>query len=86
VASRDFPGLHHFFFNTFLFGSVRTVLNRVFQVKQERTFVKGMGIDLLMMGLTVLLLLLAVETPWFLTVAGAFTQHNQSWSGLLQPG
>ncbi len=90
VANRGLLGLFgftsFFIFSTFLFGSVRTVLNRVFQVKQERTLVRGVGIDLLMMGLTALLVLLAVGTTWFLTVAGAFTERYPSWSGLLQPG
>lgn len=90
IANRGLLGLFgftsFFIFSTFLFGSVRTVLNRVFQVKQERTLVRGVGIDLLMMGLTALLVLLAVGTTWFLTVAGAFTERYPSWSALLQPG
>jgi membrane protein len=90
VANRGLLGFFgfasFFIFSTFLFGSVRTVLNRVFQVKEERTLVRGMGVDLLMMGLTALLVLFAVGTSWFLTVAGAFTERYPSWSGLLQPG
>jgi len=90
VANRGLLGFFgfasFFIFSTFLFGSVRTVLNRVFQVKQERTLVRGMGVDLLMMGLTALLVLLAVGTTWFLAVVGAFTERYPSWSGLLQPG
>ncbi len=90
VANRGLLGFFGFtsFFisSTFLFGSVRTVLNRVFQVKRERTLVRGMGVDLLMMGLTALLVFLAVGTTWFLAVVGAFTERYPSWSGLLQPG
>jgi len=90
VADRGLLGVFGFasfvIFSTFLFGSVRAVLNRVFQVKQERTLVKGMGVDLLMMGLTALLLLVAVGTTWFLTMAGAFTERYPSWSDFLQPG
>jgi membrane protein len=90
VAHRGLLGffgfVSFFILSTFLFGSVRTVLNRIFQVKQERTLVKGMGIDLVMMGLTGLLLFLAVGTHWFLTVAGAFTERFASWRGLLHPG
>lgn len=90
VANRGllgFFGFASFFvFSTFLFGSIRTVLNRVFQVQQERTLVKGMGVDLLVTGLTALLLLLAVGTTWFLTVAGVFTERYPAWSGLLEPG
>lgn len=90
VADRGllgFVGFASFFlFSTFLFGSVHTVLNRVFQVKQERTLVEGMKVDLLMMGLTALLVLLAVGSTWLLTVALAFTERYPSWSGLLQPG
>jgi len=88
VAGRrllGFFGLASFFiFSTFLFGSVRSVLNRVLQLKQERTFVKGMGVDL-MMGLTALLLLLGIVATWSLTVAGAFIERNPSWKGLLHP-
>jgi membrane protein len=90
VANRGLLGFFgcasFFFFSTFLFGSVRTVLNRVFQGNQERTFIEGMRVDLFMMGLTALLVLLAVGTTWFLTVAGAFTERYPSWGGLLQPG
>ena len=90
VANRGLLGVFGFasfvIFSTFLFGSVRAALNRVFQVKQERTFVGGMGVDLLMMGLTALFLLVAVGATWFLTIAGTFTERYLSWSELLQPG
>lgn len=90
VADRGLLGLFgfgsFFIFSTILFSSVRTALNRVFQVKVERTLVKGFGVDLLMMGLTAMLLLFAVGTTWFITVAGAFAERYPSWSALLQPG
>lgn len=91
VAGRGllgFFGFASFFvFSTFLFGSVRSVLNRVLQVKQERSFVNGMGVDLMMMmGLTALLLLLGIVATWSLTVAGALMEQNPSWEGLLHPG
>ncbi|HEY5626664.1 MAG TPA: YihY/virulence factor BrkB family protein [Nitrospira sp.] len=90
VADRGLLGLFGFAsfvaFSTFLFGSVRAVLNRVFQVKQERTFVKGMGVDLLMMGLTALLMLLAVGTTWSLATAVTFSEQSQSWSSIARPG
>ena len=74
VANRGPLGLFGFFsfvlFSSFLFSSVLGVLNRVFQAQQARTLVRGMGVDLLMMGLTALLLLLAVGTTWFLAIAG----------------
>lgn len=90
VANRGPLGLFGFFafvlFSSFLFSSVRGVLSRVFQVQQERTLLRGMGVDLLMMGLTALLLLLAVGATWFLAVAGALAERYLSWSGLPQPG
>jgi membrane protein len=90
VADRGLLGVFGFasfvIFSTFLFGSVRAVLNRVFQVKQERTLVKGIGGDLLMMGLTALLLLLAVGMTWSLTFVMTISERYPSWSGFLQPG
>ena len=90
IAGRGLLGVFgfasFFVFSLFLFGSVRSVLNRVFQVKQERTFVRGMGVDLLLMGLTALLLLLGVAATRSLTVAGALIERSPSWGGLLQPG
>lgn len=82
-----FAGFASFFiFSTLLFGSVRTALNHVFQVKQKRTFAKGLRIDLLLIGLTAALLLLAVGATSFLTVAHAVAEQFPSWSALLYPG
>ena len=90
VADRGLLGFFGFasfmIFSTFLFGSVRAVLNRVFQVEQDRTLMKGIGGDLLMMGLTGLLLLLALGTTWPLTLAMTISERYPSWSGFLQPG
>jgi len=90
VADRGLLGFFGFasfvIFSSFLFGSVRAVLNRVFQVEQDRTLMKGIGGDLLMMGLTGLLLLLALGTTWPLTLAMTISERYPSWSGFLQPG
>ena len=90
VADRGLLGLFGFssfvLFSTFLFGSVRAVLNRVFQVQEERTLLRGMGVDLLMMGLTALLLLLAVGATWSLTLATTISEQYPSLSGFLQTG
>ena len=89
VADRGLLGFVGFIsfllFSTFLFGSIRTTLNRIFQVKEPRTFVRGIGIDVLMMGLSVLLLLLVAGTTWFLTVAEAIAHRYPSWSSLTEP-
>lgn len=90
VVNRGLLGLFgfvsFFIFSTFLFGSIRTVLNRVFQVAQDRPLLHGIGVDLLMMILTALLLLLAMGATWFLTLAGAFVERYPGWGVLTQPG
>jgi uncharacterized BrkB/YihY/UPF0761 family membrane protein len=56
VANRGLLGVAGFvsvlLFNTFLFGTARTVLNRVFEVRQARPFVHGLWVDVLMIGST----------------------------------
>lgn len=90
VANRGLLGAAGFgsflIFSTFLFGSVRTVLNRVFDVQKERSFVHGFWVDFLMMGSTAVLLLLAIGAGWFLTVAEAIGHDFPVWRPLLQPG
>ncbi|MDH4097090.1 MAG: YihY/virulence factor BrkB family protein [Nitrospira sp.] len=90
VADRGllgFFGFASFFvFSTFVFSSARTALNRVFQVKEERSLVKGAGVDFMMIGLMALLLLLAFGVTGFLTMAGAFAERYPSWNAVLQPG
>lgn len=90
VADRGllgFFGFASFFvFSTFVFSSARTALNRVFQVKQERSLVEGVGVDLMMIGLMGLLLLLAVGMTGVLTLAGAFAERYPSWEVVSQPG
>ena len=90
VANRGLLGAAGFgsflMFSTFLFGSVRTVLNRVFDVQKERSFVHGFWVDFLMMGSTAVLLLLAIGAGWFLTVAEAIGHEFPVWRPLLQPG
>ena len=90
VANRGLLGVAGFgsfvMFSTFLFGSVRTVLNRVFHVRQERSFVHGLWVDFLMMGSTAVLLLFAVGATWFLTVAEAVARQYPALRPLMQPG
>ena len=90
VANRGSLGIAGFgsflLFSTVLFGSVRTVLNCVFEVRQERSLVHGVWIDFLMMGATAVLLFLAVGAGWFLTVAETFAQQFSAWRLLVQPG
>lgn len=90
VADRGllgFFGFASFFaFSTFVFSSARTALNRVFQVKEPRSLVKGVGVDLMMVGLMALLLLLAFGMTGFLTMAGAFAERYPSWGVILQSG
>lgn len=90
VANRGSLGIAGFasflLFSTILFGSVRTVLNCVFEVRQERSLVHGVWIDFLMTGATAMLLLLAVGAGWFLTVAETFAQQFSALRPLVQPG
>jgi len=90
VADRGLLGVFgfasFFVFSSFVFSSARTTLNRVFQAKEERSLAKGVGVDLMMIGLMALLLLLAVWMTWFLSVAGAFAERYPSWNAVLQPG
>lgn len=90
VANRGLLGLFGFgsflVFSTFLFGSLRTVLNRVFHVVRQRTLLKGIGVDLLMMGLTAILLLVGIGATWFLTLAETLAERYPSWSTMARPG
>lgn len=90
VANRGLLGFVGFMsflmFSTFLFGSVRTVLNRIFQVRQERSLVHGIGVDILMVLFTALFILLAVGAAWFLALAGMLAEQYPSWSGIAQAG
>lgn len=90
VANRGLLGFAGFasfvIFSTFLFGSVRTVLNRVFQARQERSFMRGMGIDALMTLSIAVLVLLMVGATWFLALTGAFVERYPNWISLIQPG
>lgn len=72
--------------STLLFGAVRTVLSRVFQVPDQHTFFSGMAVDLLVMGLSMLLLLLVVITTSFLTLVGTVAEQYPSWGAFLLPG
>lgn len=90
AANRGLLGMAGFvsflIFSTFLFGTVRTVLNRVFEVGQERSVVHGLWIDFLMMGSTAVLVFLAVGARWFLTVAEAVARQYPAWRFLVLPG
>lgn len=90
VADRGllgFFGFTSFFaFGTFVFSSARTALNRVFEVKEARSLLKGAGVDFMMIGLMALLLLFAFGMTGFLTMAGALAERFPSWEVLLQPG
>ena len=72
--------------STFLFGSVRTVLNCVFEVQRARSFVHGFWVDVLMMGAMAVLLLFAAGAEWFLAVAEAFAHRFSMWRPLVEPG
>jgi membrane protein len=72
-------------FSSFLFGSVRTVLNHIFQVRQARSLVRGIGVDILMVVFTATLILLVVGVAWFVTLASAFAGQYPIFHGLAQP-
>lgn len=72
-------------FSSFLFGSVRIVLNAVFLAQQTRTFIKGLGIDILMTALVTLLLLGVVANTSFVTIAWTFLEQHPSSTVLFEP-
>ena len=90
VADRGllgFAGLASFMiFSTFLFGSVRTVLNQVFQARHERSFMRGVGIDALMTLSIAVLVLLMMGATGFLALTDAFVERYPNWIGFVQPG
>jgi membrane protein len=79
-------GLSFFVFSSTLFGSVRIVLNLVFQAGQPRGFLEGIGRDILMMLLTAALLALAIGAVSVLTFVQAFGNELPLLSLLPQPG
>lgn len=89
VADRGllgFAGIVSFVvFSSFLFGSVRLVLNQVFRAQQSRTFIRGVGIDLLMTLLVTVLMLVVVANTSFLTIAWTLTKRYPSSAVLFEP-
>ncbi len=90
VAARGllgFAGVASFgVFSTLLFGTVRTVLNRVFEVRHERTVMAGMAIDLLFIGLSLLLVLLVMASTWALTLIGNLAERYPFLGTIVVPG
>lgn len=72
-------------FSSFLFGAIRTVLNQVFHVHQARTFINGVGIDLLMTLLIAVLLLGVVVNSSAVTVAWTLAERYPSLVPVVTP-
>jgi len=76
ISNRGLLGLVGFFFflifSSTLFGSVRHVLNIVFNANRRRGIFHGIGHDFLMMLITALLLVLAITVASLLALARAF--------------
>jgi membrane protein len=74
VADRGLLGMVGFFsfllFSTMLFGSIRHVLNIVFQAGPARSFLRGTAQDLFMMVFCVLLLVVTISVASVVTVIG----------------
>ena len=72
-------------FSSFLFGSIRIVLNQVFCAQQSRTFIRGVGIDVLMTLLVTVLMLVVVANTSFLTIAWTLTERYPSLAVFFEP-
>lgn len=72
-------------FSSFLFGSVRIVLNQVFRARQSRTFMRGVGIDLLITLLVAAVLLGVVINTSFVTIAGTLAEEYPSLAPFFTP-
>lgn len=72
-------------FSSFLFGSIRIVLNLVFQAQQARTFIRGVGTDVLTTLLVTVLLLVVVANTSFLTIAWTLAERYPSLAVLFEP-
>lgn len=74
VANRGLLGFVGFasflVFSSFLFGSVRVVLNQVFEVRRRRTYFRGLAADFLVMLITAALAMFAIGTSWVTTGVG----------------
>ena len=90
VANRGPLGLAGFviFFvlSSAVFGTVRAILNRVFDVARPRSFLKGKGRDFVVMLVAVALLILTFSTSWLLTFLRGFAERIPVLTPLLQPG
>lgn len=90
VANRGFLGILGFVlffaFGSLVFGSARLVLNKVFRAEQRRGFLKGKGVDFLVMLATGLLLMLAIATSWLLSLIRSHTVALPELEHTLRPG
>ena len=90
VANRGPLGLAGFviFFvlSSAVFGTVRAILNRVFNVQRPRSFLKGKGRDFVVMLVAAALLILTFSTSWLLTFLRGFAERSPVLTPLLQPG
>ena len=89
VASRGllgFVGFVSFFvFSSFLFGSVRIVLNQVFEVRRPRTYFRGLASDFLMMLITAALAMLAIGTTWVAAGVGTAAVRFPELAFFIEP-
>ncbi|HSA85886.1 MAG TPA: YihY/virulence factor BrkB family protein, partial [Nitrospira sp.] len=86
VADRGLLGLVGFIsfllFSTMVFGSIRHVLNIVFQAGPARSLLRGTAQDLLMMVFCVALLIVAIGLASVETIIGNLGEHVP-WAGAL---
>jgi membrane protein len=86
VADRGLLGIVGFvsflLFSTMVFGSIRHVLNIVFQAGPARSFLRGTAQDLLMMVFCVALLIVAIGLASVETIIGNLGEHVP-WAGAL---
>ena len=79
VADRGLLGIVGFIsflmFSTMVFGSIRHVLNTVFQAGPARSFLRGTAQDLLMMVFCVALLIVAIGLASVETIIGNLGEH-----------
>lgn len=90
VANRGFLGILgfalFFAFGSLVFGSARLVLNTVFRAEPRRGYLKGKGVDFLVMLGTGLLLMLAIATSWLLSFLRTLTETFPDLDHVLRPG
>lgn len=89
VANRERLGLVGFIslavFSSFLFGSIRVVLNQVFGVRIRRTYFRGLAADFLLMVMTAALAILAIATAWVATSVAMVVGQFHAWVFLVEP-